>query len=159
MFRCSARCYWAATDKVCSPRTTGSPDQPPTLRSRSIHLARSLLASSAGCSSPISASRRRSRNRSERNNGDWRPAPRRPSGRGAKGTKAGSAASPFPCRDGKLREKFFLGLALPRKFVCYHGLARDLPVKTKTRQGNGREARKCSDRRLASTGQCYHINY
>jgi hypothetical protein len=53
-------------------------------------------------------------------------------GRGAKGTKDGMVAPPppFPCRDGKLKEKFFLGLAPPRKVVCYHGFARDLSMKT-----------------------------
>jgi hypothetical protein len=61
------------------------------------------------------------------------------------------AASPFPCRAGKLRVKIFSRFALHRKVFFDQNLARDSPTESKARQGTGREARKFSDRRLALT--------
>jgi len=59
----------------------------------------------------------------------------------------------FPCRSGKLREKIFSRLALNRKVLSDQNLARGFPVESKARQGNCRETRKPSDRRLAPTDQ------
>src|SRR5271165_430245 len=74
---------------------------------------------------------------------------------------AGRVAPPpsLPCRSGKLREKKFSGCASHRKVFSDQHLIRDSPAESNTRQGNGREARKPPDRGLASTRQCYHINY
>jgi hypothetical protein len=66
--------------------------------------------------------------------------------------------SPLPCRSGKLRGKNFSGLALHPKVVSDQNLARDLSIESEARQGNGREARKPPDRRLASADHCHHSN-
>src|SRR5208282_4006814 len=50
------------------------------------------------------------------------------------------------------------GLAPNRKVVSCQKLAHDSPVESTARQGNGREARKPPDRRLASADQCCHKN-
>jgi hypothetical protein len=70
----------------------------------------------------------------------------------------GSAALPFPCRSGKLREKIFSRFDSHHKVSSYQYLVDHFPVELKARQGNGREARKPPYRRLASYDQRYHMN-
>jgi len=81
-------------------------------------------------------------------------------GRGAKGTNDGrvSATPPFPCRDGKLREKIFSDSRRIEKSLFDQYPARDPLPESKARQGNGRETRESSDRLLVSTDQCYHVH-
>jgi hypothetical protein len=66
--------------------------------------------------------------------------------------------APFPCRSGKLREKFF-GLAPYRKVIYNQCVVSDTPAEAKARQGNGREARKPPDRRTASMDHNHPNNY
>ena len=69
-----------------------------------------------------------------------------------------SAALPFPCRSGKLRERIFSRFDPHHKVSSYQYLVDHFPVEPKARQGNGREAGKPPDRRLASYDQRYHMN-
>jgi hypothetical protein len=54
----------------------------------------------------------------------------------------GSAASIFPCRMGKLREKFFSELSPHRKIACDQRVEHEIRQQSKTWQGTGREAKK-----------------
>jgi hypothetical protein len=79
---------------------------------------------------------------------------------GAKGREAGRGygAPPIPCRAGKLRVKIFFATPRRRKTACDHRLEHDALQQSRAWQGTGREARKLSDRRLASPSDCWYIN-
>ena len=62
-------------------------------------------------------------------------APKGPGGQG-------SAASPVPCRAGKLREENFSGPSPRRKTASVHRLGHDPQQQSQAWQGTGREARK-----------------
>jgi len=65
---------------------------------------------------------------------------------------------PFPAATGNSAKNFFRGSPAPKVF-SNQNLARDSPVESKARQGNGREAQKPPDRRLESADHCCNHNY
>jgi hypothetical protein len=58
---------------------------------------------------------------------------------------AGSAASIFPCRVGKLRENFFFELSAYQKISCDQRLEHEIRQQSKGWRGTGREAQTRAD--------------